>query len=567
MRTFLLLFAFFSSYYSYAQISAWQEIREKMKNGEKMLNRENRKDLISEPTPNLIPEADSILVSKPESDLIPEPDPDLVVPPETWDTDIDSLMNSWHITRQTDKLNHEGYRENVQTSDAVYMERLSKLPTIIELPYNATVRKCIELYVDRRRSLVENMLGLEAFYFPMIEETLDKYDLPQELKYLVIIESAMNPVALSRAGASGLWQFMMATGRMYGLEINNLIDERRDPIKSTDAACRHLRDLYDRYGDWNLAIAAYNCGAGNVNKAISRSGGRRDYWTIYPYLPAETRSYVPLFIAANYVMNYYAYHQLYPEQTSLPLSTDTVMVNRMIHFDQIADILKIDKETIRLLNPQYKRDIIPGNYRPQILKLPTTQAYAYVEKEHEIATYRVDELFTNRIYVEEIPTFNRGDHGNYGNYGDRGHHGNRGERITHRVSKGESVITIANKYGVSILSVLRWNNLKSGKVAVGKNLVLYVDNGGYSTRGTGGSKSGSRSRSASFSSTELQKSKSSTDRDFLSVDIVRYKVQPGDSFYTIAQKYPGYSPSDLMKLNNRTNATLKVGQYIVVPKV
>ena len=514
MKKLFLLLAFSSSCYLYAQTTVWPETGDEINNEEKIINKDDQKDPIL------------------ESDIG-------LVAPEAWDTNFDNLLNSWYVTNYTSKLNHTGYQENVLISDSVYTDRLSRLPNIIELPYNRTVRNCIEFYAERRRSLVEYMLGLEAFYFPMIEETLDKYDLPLELKYLIIVESAMNPVALSRAGASGLWQFVISTGKNYGLEINSLIDERRDPIRSTDAACRHLKDLYDTYGDWNLAIAAYNCGGGNVNKAIRRAGGKKDYWAIYPYLPKETRSYVPFFIAANYIMNYYAFHQLYPVQTSLPLSTDTVMVCQMIHFDQIADILQIDKEVLRALNPQYKRDIIPGNSRPQILKLPAIQAYAFVEKENEIAAYRADELFTNRTYVEGSKT------------------AGRTERIIHKVRSGETVLSIANKYGVSSQNVRRWNGLQSNRILVGKNLILYIDNGGYSAQNT------RSTQNSSSSSAESQKSASS----YSAIDTVQYKVQPGDSFYTIAKKYPGYTSADLMKLNNSANSVLKAGQYILVPKI
>ena len=536
MKKFFLLLAFFSFGYTFAQITTREELREELKNEEKTID-ENE-------------EIEDEQIEDEQNDLVFEPDSDLVVP-EAWETNFDNLLNSWNITNYSNKLNHEGYEESVQTSDLVYMERLSKLPNIIELPYNSTIRKCIELYVDRRRDLVEKMLGLEIFYFPMIEEFLDKYGLPLELKYLVIIESALNPVALSRAGASGLWQFMISTGKIYGLEINSLIDERRDPIKSTDAACRHLKDLYDTYEDWNLAIAAYNCGSGNVNKAIRRAKGKKDYWAIYPYLPKETRSYVPYFIAANYVMNYYAFHQLYPIQTSLPLSTDTVMVTQMIHFDQITDILKIDKEMLRALNPQYNRDIIPGNFRPQILKLPTIQAYAFVEKEDEIASYRTDELFTNRTYV-----------GNSSAPAPVPATVSRTERIIHKVGYGETVLTIANKFGVTAANLRKWNSLSSGtnRLLVGKNLILYVDTGGYSLGST-------NSSSASSSTTRAQNNNSSNKIDYSSINTVQYKIKPGDSFYTIAQKYPGYSYTDLMKLNNRTNPALKAGQYILVPKI
>jgi membrane-bound lytic murein transglycosylase D len=337
---------------------------------------------------------------------------------------------------------------------------------------------------------------------------------------------------------------MISTGKIYGLDINSLIDERRDPIKSTDAASRYLKDLYDTYEDWNLAIAAYNCGGGNVNKAIKRAGGKKDYWAIYPYLPRETRSYVPFFIAANYVMNYYACHQLSPVQTSLPLSTDTVMVSQMIHFDQIADILKIDKEMLRALNPQYKRDIIPGNYHPQILKLPAIQAYAFVEKENEIAAYRADELFTNRTYVQGSTA------------------SNHREKIFHRVTPGETILTIGNKYGISAKNIRRWNGLRSNSVHVGSRLTLYVDNGGYTTVRNADAKT----PSDSVSTTSVENS-STAGADSSSATTVYYKVRQGDSYSSIAQKFPGCSATDLMKLNNITHSALKVGQYILVPKI
>ena len=513
MKTLFLTLALFSGSYCFAQTSV-DYLREVLQNEKTEIDEDDPQDILFE--------TDSYLIA-----------------PETWDVNFDNLLNSWHVTHHTNKLNHEGYQENIPTSDSVYMERLSKLPNIIELPYNGTVRGSIDLYVERRRDLVEYMLGMETFYFPMIEETLDRYGLPLELKYLVIIESAMNPTALSRAGASGLWQFMLSTGRSYGLEINSLVDDRRDPIKSTDAACRFLKDLYSTYGDWNLAIAAYNCGGGNVNKAIRRAGGKTDYWTIYPYLPKETRSYVPLFIAANYVMNYYAYHQLYPVQTSLPLATDTVMVTQMIHFDQITDVLQMDKEILRALNPQYKMDIIPGNFQPQILKLPALQAYAFVEKENEIVSHRTDELFTNRTSVQETTSTPTAV---------------RQERIHHKVRSGETVITIADRYGVTAADIRKWNGLKSNRVITGYTLVLFVNNGGYLANNT----ATSTARTSSAGTQSSNRASAAT---------VRYKVKPGDSFYTIAQKYPGYSHTDLMKLNKVTKATLKAGQYILVPKI
>ena len=311
--------------------------------------------------------------------------------PEAIDADVDSLLHSWHVRyfSKTEEYCHDD-EENVYFPDSVYIERLERLPRVITLPYNNIVRDCIDLYAERRRDLVRYMLGMADFYFPIIEQILDEHGLPIELKYLAVVESALNPVALSRVGAAGLWQFMLPTGKSYGLEINSLIDERRDPVKATHAACRYFEDMYAIYKDWNLVLAAYNCGPGNVNKAIKRSGGKTDFWEIFPYLPRETRSYVPLFIAANYIMTYHCEHNLCALQTSLPLATDTVVVNRSLHLEQVSDLLQVDMPTLRALNPQYKRDIVPGNVRPLVLKLPAERTYAFIDKEDTVYTHRAE---------------------------------------------------------------------------------------------------------------------------------------------------------------------------------
>ena len=473
--------------------------------------------------------------------------------PESWDTNLDSLMNSWYVKNHTRKQQSAAYIETSANTDSVYVERLSRLHNIMELPYNEVVRNCINLYVDRRRNSVEYMLGLENFYFPMIEQILDEHQLPLELKYLAIIESALNPIALSRAGASGLWQFMLPTGKQYDLEINSLIDERRDPVKSTYAACRFLSDLYAIYGDWNLVIAAYNCGGGNVNKAIRRANGSTDYWKIYPYLPKETRSYVPLFIAANYVMNYHAQHQLYPVETTLPAATDTIMIDQQIHFSQISDILGIEVEHIRALNPQYKKDIIPGNStKPRALRLPSMQAYAFIEKQDTIVKHKATEIFTNRTYV--------------GDYNSN----NKNEKITHKVKSGETLTTIANKYGVTTASIRKWNGLKTNKVGTGRQLTLYIDNGGYASQPTAKTTTKTTANKATTATkTEPAKnnSASKTNSTNQAQSYEKYKVREGDSFFSIAKKYPGYTHTDLMKMNNMKSSSLKVGQYIKVPKM
>jgi membrane-bound lytic murein transglycosylase D len=381
-----------------------------------------------------------------------------VVAPEEMERGFEDLMKSWIVSRLTKKSENEGYLAVEQTGDSVYMARLQALPCVMSLPYNAEVRQCIDQYVERRRTLVEYMLGMESLYFPMIEQTLDRYGLPLELKYLTIIESALNTTALSRQGASGLWQFMLPTAKLYGLEVNSLIDERRDPEKATDAACRFLLDLYNIYHDWTLAIAAYNCGGGNVNKAIARAGGKTNFWEIYRFLPRETRSYVPWFIAATYVMNYYAYHRLYPVKISMPEATDTISVNRQIHFDQIAGVLGIDKEELKAMNPQYKRDIVPGNYKQMSIVLPYNRIKDFIERENEIAEWNAATLFPQNSTTTASKTV----------------------KITHTVKKGETLVKIGNNYGVTLASIRKWNRLgkKVRSVPAGRKLTLYVDNGG-----------------------------------------------------------------------------------------
>ncbi|MDR1161342.1 MAG: lytic transglycosylase domain-containing protein, partial [Tannerellaceae bacterium] len=276
--------------------------------------------------------------------------------PESLDANVDSLLQSWHVQyfSNTDDYCHDD-ENNVYFPDEVVRDRLERLPHLIPMTFNSVVRNSINLYTERRRNLVRYMLGMADYYFPLMEQILDEHDLPLELKYLAVVESALNPTAVSRVGASGFWQFMLPTGKSYGLEINSLVDERRDPVKATYAACRYFKDMYDIYQDWHLVLASYNCGPGNVNKAIRRAGGKMDFWQIYQYLPRETRSYVPLFIAANYVMNYSCEHNICPVETTLPLSTDTIMVTRMLHLQQVADLTQMDIEQIRALNPQYKR--------------------------------------------------------------------------------------------------------------------------------------------------------------------------------------------------------------------
>ncbi len=461
--------------------------------------------------------------------------------PESLDANVDSLLHSWHVRYFTSAVEYcQDDEKNVSFPESTYRERLERLPRIIPMQYNDVVRKCIDLYAERRRGLVRYMLGMADYYFPIIEQILDEHDLPLELKYLAVVESALNPTALSRVGASGLWQFMLPTGKIYGLTINSLVDERLDPVKSTYAACRYFKDMYAIYNDWNLVLAAYNCGPGNVNKAMRRSG-KTDFWSIFPYLPKETRSYVPLFIAANYIMNYYCEHNLCPVETNMPMATDTIMVNKPLHFKQIADVLSLDVEQIRVLNPQYKRDIVPGNIGPSILKLPAAQTYAFVENEDTIYVHGADSLLANVLSNTTEFKSTR-------------------ERIVHIAKAGENLHVVGNKYGVTAKDIRKWNGLGSNRIAPGKRLVVYVDNGGIPFETKTASKTTTAEKSSAKSAeTNIEKSENG---DFLS-----YKVQSGDSLYSISKKYPGVSVALIQKTNDLSSTNLRPGQVLKIPVI
>lgn len=374
---------------------------------------------------------------------------------------LDSLLNDWKAKTYIDLgKDCSTSHVNPQFSDSIYIDRLIRMPVLMEMPYNDIVRKFIDTYTVRLRGQVAFMLSACNFYMPIFEEALDAYGLPLELKYLPIIESALNPSAVSRAGATGLWQFMHATGKVYGLENNSLVDERRDPIKATWAAARYLKDMYDIYHDWNLVIAAYNCGPGNINKAIRRAGGKTDYWEIYRYLPRETRGYVPAFIAANYVMTYYCKHNICPMETNIPQATDTVLVTRDLHFQQIADLCQVPMEEIKSLNPQYKRNIIPGLSKPRTLRLPTEAISAFLDQQDTIYAHRASEFFKNRRTVASVNS-------------SRASGSTDGELTWYRIRQGDTLGGIARKFGVRISELRRWNGLRGNNIRAGRRLKIY----------------------------------------------------------------------------------------------
>ena len=389
--------------------------------------------------------------------------------PEAMTFELDSLLNLYMSKTYLDEDNDCRMKDvNPVFEKEVYIDRLKRMPTIIEMPYNEVVQKFIDRYSGRLRHSVSYMLGASNFYMPIFEEALETYGLPLELKYLPVIESALNPTAVSRVGATGLWQFMLATGKRYGLEVNSLVDDRRDPIKSSYAAANYLKDLYKVFGDWNLVIAAYNCGPDQINKAIHRAKGCKDYWQIYPYLPSAPRGYVPAFIAANYIMTYYCEHNICPMTTRLPAKTDTVMVDRNVHLEQIAAVCNIDIEQLRTLNPSYRRDIAPGATKLSAIRLPQTEVGKFIDMQDSIYAYNAEALFTKRATVEvndNTPTYTRSSSSRSKS---KKRTSRRGKTVT--IKSGQTLSEIAKRNGTTVAKLKKLNGLKGNNIRAGKKL-------------------------------------------------------------------------------------------------
>ena len=386
--------------------------------------------------------------------------------------EVDSLISAWFSKRAP--VINDFVPDTLASADPViagvpddvFIDRLQAMMSPIPMVYNDQVRKFIELYVVRRRDLVQRMLSLKEYYFPIFESVLEEHGMPQELKYMSVIESALNPNALSRVGASGLWQFMLYTGKRYGLEVTSYVDERRDPVKASEAAAVFLQDLYDMYGDWHLAIAAYNCGPGNVNRAIARSGGQKDFWKIYYNLPRETRGYVPAFIAAAYAMTYASEHHIYAGETGVPPTSDTVMVYQPLHFNQVASVIGVPTETIRQLNPQYKHDVVPAqDGKTYSLALPVDATFSFAAYEDSIyARDRKTYFPDNRIAkISEAK-----------GYAYAGRTPDGKVKLIYTVKKGDVPGGIARKFGVRVADLNYWNNIRRNMIRDGQKLVIYV---------------------------------------------------------------------------------------------
>ncbi len=442
----------------------------------------------------------------------------------------DSLLSLWYQQRNLNLMEIEP--SDIDTiemvsdiPDSVYISRLQKLNPYISVPYNRIIRNHIVYYTQKMPEKMERILGLATYYIPIFEEIFDQYDMPLELTAMAVIESALNTKAVSRARAKGMWQFMYSTAKRYGLTINSYVDERFDPIASAHAAARYLRDSYLIFGDWSLAIASYNCGAGNVNKAIRRSGGSKDFWEIYPYLPRETRGYVPSFFAALYAMKYYKEHNLTPEFIPMPPHTDTIKVNKMLHFEQIAHYTGASIEELRTHNPQYLHDIIPGTEKEYILQLPYQYTGAFIDHEKEIYAYK-DSVYFSPAAMKQIQQ------------------SAEPSKITHRVKRGETLSHIALRYGVTVKNIQRWNGIGT-RIREGQRLAIYTNGSGPSAKSSSGGKVSTS----------------------VSNGYVMYTVRSGDNLWNIAKKFSGVSVSDIQRLNGLSkNSKIYPGKKLKIKK-
>jgi len=482
---------------------------------------------------------------------------DSTIDVEDCSRNLDSMLSLWYVQSFMNSPQNIQYNFSNDTAslphftDAEYQEQLAHMNTYIEMTYNDVVKKFIEFYAIKRRRQVEVMLGLSEYYFPIFEEALDKYGLPLELKFLPIIESALNPRAISRAGASGLWQFMYTTGKLYKLNINSFVDERQDPVKASDAAARYLRDLYDIYHDWQLVIAAYNCGPGNINKAIKRTG-KTTYWGIYNRLPRETKGYVPAFIAAAYAMTNYKEYKMVPRKIEMPVATDTIIITNELHLRQVAEVLQIPLEKLESLNPQYKKDIIPANFEPYPLLLPAEYITQFIALKDSILNYK-DSLFFGSIRPSQY-----GSHGINNNENKTNSSGD--VRIIYTIKSGDTFGSIAKRFQISTADIKSWNNIHKNQLVVGRKLNIYVS----SDKANKYKKSNSSASSNNSTTTQVTKNNSTISKDGT---WITYTVQSGDNFWSISKKYPGVSIDDLLQWNNLYKSSkLQIGQKLKIKK-
>jgi membrane-bound lytic murein transglycosylase D len=478
------------------------------------------------------------------------------------ESNLDSLLNNWFVRMSVPKISDASYDSTmVEYSDSIYKDRISRINSVITLPYNNIIKNHIEVYTAKKRDKFRIMLGLSDYYFPMIEDVFDSYGLPTELKYMAAIESALNPTIVSRAGATGLWQFMYSTGKLYGLTINSVVDERRDPVKATHAAARYLKDLYGIYNDWILVIAAYNCGPGNVNKAIKRSGNRKDYWEIYYHLPRETRGYIPQYVAAVYAMNYYKEHGIVPVNINMPVAVDTVMVNKDFHLLQISAVLNLPIDELRAINPQYKTGFVPGKSKPMAITLPINSLGDFIDKADTITGFKKDfYLTTVRTTDPTKSTFQPPDVSGK-------------TKLLYTVKENDNLGFISSWYNVGVSDLRYWNDLYHNTIRVGQRLSIFVDP----------SKAERYSKVNDMTFEEKQQmigkpvtaeasaapqtipGAPSPAADDSSYEV--YTVRYGDNVWNIAKKYDGVTATEILKLNSISDPSkIKIGQKLKIKK-
>ena len=483
--------------------------------------------------------------------------------PEDYTLDVtDSLLSLWYVHKSmlkgdTVSFNMDSVHFRSSVTDKEYLQRLADMNSFITLPFNETVRNYIILYSEKMPTKMSSMLALSQYYFPIFEEIFDRYGLPKELKYMAVIESAFNPVAVSRAGAKGMWQFMYNTAKMYGLTINSFVDERLDPVKSADAAARYMRDAYRIFGDWNLAISSYNCGSGNVNKAMRRSGSR-EFWPVYNYLPRETRGYVPAFVGAMYAFTYYREHGLVPEIDSMPVQVDTFHIRRMLHFQQVSALTGVSVEMLKKLNPQYVHDIVPGTAKEEyVLRLPYQYTTKFIENEDSVYAYNAKEYFSPAT-LQNIAVSGSAS----------------SQRIAYKVKSGDYLGRIASRYHVTVKQIMEWNHLRNTNLRVGQVLYIYGKFNGPVAQSSGASSKSSAASSSKGSASSDGATRASSKGSAATPPPAEsaaegtytvYVVKSGDSLYRISQDYPGVSADDIMKFNG-IGKDIRPGMKLKIPK-
>lgn len=526
-----------------------------------------------------------------------------IIFPESFETDTRKILEGWYMKTYTASDDRYQSESDPNVSDELITERLAALPTVIEMPFNQIVRSYIDRYTKRARPQVAAMLGLSLYYMPIFEQALEAKGLPLELKYLPVIESGLDPNAVSKHGAAGLWQFMPAAAKGLDMELNSLVDERRDPYVASERAAQFLKELYDAYGDWSLAIAAYNCGPGTLNKALRRAAGDgdipMDFWAVYPYLPEETRGYVPMFIAANYVMNYYPQHNISPVLPTKPLVTDTIGINNRVHFNQISAVLNVPLDELRLLNPQFRQDIIPATADKQYkLILPMQQVQAYILSEKDVLAYEA-ERYARRTTaepgvsvaqetlvaeamqpeaVEEVLPISEEDVQEIQAVRQKAQTAaastGKSRVVTHKVAEGETLAAIATKYGTTAAEIKNDNNLRRNAVRPGMELKIKTSVAeaaaetatAQATPAPAMKKVAETAQAQQTAATKQQKQQATKQKQQQAAKAkpTSHTIKNGENLTTIAKKY-GVSVDEIRRANNLSGDAIRAGKTLTIP--